>query len=53
MSDEKTPYQSLDGPLGPDRFENDLPIIDQKALDASHTEAFLKELEDFIEALKA
>lgn len=53
MSEEKATHQSKVGPLGPAQFENDLQDIDPKALAASHSEAFLKGLEELVDEAKA
>jgi hypothetical protein len=51
MTDEKVLYWSKTGPLGPEKFENDLQDIDPAALVKSYGEEFLKELEDYVKEI--
>ncbi len=50
VSDE---YRSKDGPLGPEKFENDLQPIDEEALVTRYEEAFIAELKAHVAAVKA
>jgi hypothetical protein len=51
MTDEKVLYWSKTGPLGPEKFENDLQDIDPETLAKSYGEEFMKEMTELTEAL--
>lgn len=56
MSDDdkkEAPYKDADGPLGPEKFENDLPHFDAAAFAKSHGDEFMAEMDDIVARILA
>jgi hypothetical protein len=52
MSEEKSPYNSKSGPLGPENFENGERDITPEDLAKAYGVDFMKEMADFTEEVK-
>ena len=50
---EEALYWSADGPLGPDKFENDLDHISEEHLAKVYGKDFMREMDEYIDAIIA